>query len=24
MLVEDDQDQVSLAMRAFRKHGIVA
>jgi CheY-like chemotaxis protein len=24
MLVEDDQDQVVLAMRALRKHGIVA
>jgi len=24
MLVEDDQDQVLLAMRALRKHGIVA
>jgi hypothetical protein len=24
MLVEDDQDQVSLAMLALRKHGIVA
>ncbi len=24
MLVEDDQDQVFLAMRALRKHGIVA
>ncbi|HET7271912.1 MAG TPA: hypothetical protein VFI90_12580 [Rubrobacter sp.] len=24
LLVEDDQDQVVLAMRALRKHGIVA
>ncbi len=24
LLVEDDEDQVILAMRALRKHGIVA